>query len=94
MKVIYILMLLFCCLKYFHCGIPKSQEIHFHKTFISGSPSVYSGVSNENTDDMYEDYHNNNGDDDHRDTVETELMRTPDFVSVPQVRLCSHLHQE
>jgi len=54
-------------------------------TFIQGSPSVYSGVSNENTDDMYEDYHNNNGDDDHRDTVETELMRTPDFVSVPQM---------
>ena len=54
---------------------------------------MYSGVSNEHTDDMYEDYHNSNSDDDHRDTVETELMRTPDFVSVPQVCLCSHLHQ-
>ena len=91
MKVIYMLMLLFCCLKHFYHGIPKSQEIHFHKTFISGSPSVYSGVSNEHTDDMYEDYHNNNGDD-HRDTVKTELMRTQDFVSDPQVRILSHLH--
>ena len=84
MKVIYILMLLFCCLKHFYHGIPKSQEIHFHKTFISGSPSVYSGMSNENNDDMYEDYHDN-AEAEHRETEETELMRTPDFVSVPQV---------
>ena len=45
---------------------------------------MYSGVSNENNDDMYEDYHDN-VEAEHRETVETELMRTPDFVSVPQV---------
>ena len=51
---------------------------------VSGSPSVYSGVSKDNNDDMYEDYHDN-VEAEHRETVETELMRTPDFVSVPQV---------
>ena len=45
---------------------------------------MYSGVSHENNDDMYEDYHDN-AEAEHRETEETELMRTPDFVSVPQV---------
>ena len=88
MKVIFISLLYSCYLKHFFLYIPKRKEAHFQKVynnvFCPGSPSVYSGVSNDNNDDMYEDYHDN-AEAEHRETEETELMRTPDFVSVPQV---------